>query len=443
MRSKLLAVTSLVIVLAVSACGGSDESDLPELRPFTPEQAERLHTLRDGIAALRGLPVASGVDEGSITREAYQAYSGSGLESLSEEDRAELEFYNEIWRLMRLIGPEDDLFTDIVEGYGAGVLGFYEFDSDALVLVDDSPDGKLSLSEESTIAHEYVHSLQDARFDLSAFVEDAEPEEGVIDERSTTLDCVYEGDASLAEELYMAQEHGEDWADAEDAGGELTPEQIETFLSIPPVILDYITFNYDECARFIKAVYADGGWAKVDELYANPPLTTEQILHPEKYFAGEQAVEITDTDFAELLGEGWTRSERSAFGEFDSGALLRASGISERDSIVAADGWAGGSIAHYLHGEGTDREAVVHLSLRFDTEQDFAEFGFAFGFAIVLQGWNVSPEADHIYWYEGEDAGYALQDLETLQFDIIYSTDATAAGVAKAALQDGLAVRSE
>ena len=44
-------------------------------------------------------------------------------------------------------------------------------------------------------------------------------------------------------------------------------------------------FPYFKGMVFCAKLTNEGGWAAIDEVYRNPPLSTEQILHPEKYRA--------------------------------------------------------------------------------------------------------------------------------------------------------------
>ncbi len=454
MRPKILGfLASGLCLLAAVACQGASPSSatpepyegppLPELTPFTSAQAEQFHAIRDDISALRGLPPVDTIREGSISREQWQDYNGGDLDALSDEDRADLDFYNEIWRLMRLIGPNDDLFAASDQTSDSTVVGFYNFIDDALVLIDGASGEEFSLDDESTIAHEYVHSFQDGRFDLEAFGENSAPEDNEISELGTTADCVTEGDASTASELYMKAEHGDDW---QEGAYTLSEEEIarltEALANVPRVILEYSGFNYDECARFVQAVQEQRGWAAVDAMYTDPPTTTEQVMHPQKYLDHEVAVALPDTDLTKTLGEGWHRGEIGAYGEFDVYAYFVSSGVSPGDAARAADGWAGGRSALYRRGDAGEAEqgALVHITLRWDTKADFDDFGVALWYTLGWQGWDVSDGGDHWYWYDGQDAGYALRDEESLQYDLIFANDATAAGIAKAALLGGLAV---
>ncbi|MEJ2757483.1 MAG: hypothetical protein P8046_03280, partial [Anaerolineales bacterium] len=76
-------------------------------------------------------------------------------------------------------------------------------------------------------------------------------------------------------------------------------------LSPSPAMEAIRTFPYEQGFDFTQAVFDSGGWSTVNALYANPPRTTEQILHPSKYLQGEVGSEIAYTDLVSILPEDW------------------------------------------------------------------------------------------------------------------------------------------
>ena len=86
---------------------------------------------------------------------------------------------------------------------------------------------------------------------------------------------------------------------------------------------------------FIARLANHGGWPAVDEAYRNPPLSTEQILHPEKY--RDQIDLPMSIDLGVLKpGDGWKEVCRNVLGEMQMGVMLRKHGAK-----TAAPGWDG------------------------------------------------------------------------------------------------------
>src|SRR5262249_43541499 len=115
------------------------------------------------------------------------------------------------------------------------------------------------------------------------------------------------------------------------------------------------------CARLTN----DGGWDALNEAYRRPPLSTEQVLHPEKYKAKPDPP--TAIDLGKLdVGPGWKELGRNVVGEMQLGVLLRRHGGKN-----AAAGWDGDRYAVF---EGPDgRLGLVWLST-WDSEDEAREF---------------------------------------------------------------------
>ena len=281
--SYSIAALIVGIVIWIAASGDAGEPTFTGQTPGVAE-LERLHDIRDRMASVRALDVASAISEEYLSRDDLTEYIDRSYGSISDADRREIESSTLVLRLLRMIGPEDDLLSIFADSSSLGIAGFYSYDDKRLVVVTEQLDG--SVIEESTLAHEYTHALQDKQFELDKFLEIQE--DASATEYGTTLSCVVEGDASLFEVRYLIDHYGDDWATlliAEyRADTELQELQVEYAAAVPGAIRRYTSFNYSECAAFVGAVWDEGGWEAVDQLYEKPPSTTEQVLHPSRYF---------------------------------------------------------------------------------------------------------------------------------------------------------------
>jgi hypothetical protein len=113
-----------------------------------------------------------------------------------------------------------------------------------------------------------------------------------------------------------------------------------------------------------------GGWDAVDALYETVPETTEQVLHPDKYQAGEGpiAIELPD-DLEDRIGPGWERTLDDTFGEFQTGVWLRDAGADNANE--AAAGWGGDRVV--VLEDGGDNWAAI-LATEWDSKADADEF---------------------------------------------------------------------
>ncbi len=435
----VLATAVIFVCLATSACGGggdsTEEIPLPPTAPFTPEQEARIHAIRDSAMDLRGLNVTSTIDEGTLTRDEVKAYFEEVEASSEGEDLEELETFSVAMRMLRIIGPEDDLLSLYSDFWGDGVAGFYSIDDEKLVLISDS--GDLSYDDQSTLAHEYVHSFQAAAFDLDAIDEIVEKEddtEAARTEYGTTSSCLLEGDAELSQYLYEEQVLGPDPGDLEPAN----PPAASTEPEIPPGFMRYMVFNYNECALWALALYLDGGltWDKINAAYGSPPSTTEQILHPEKYLAREKASDMPPFDLRDRKGDDWERVESAIFGEFDVYNYVATVLEDEDVAALAAAGWGVGWLNLYsAEGAEPDGEerVMAHVSLEFDTPPDFTEFLNVYNRVIDrLSGRSAARGLDNACWTDALGSAHVSWSEKQRRVDIVLATDsadlATAVG---------------
>ncbi|MHB1326487.1 MAG: hypothetical protein ACYC0L_09915 [Thermoleophilia bacterium] len=99
-----------------------------------------------------------------------------------------------------------------------------------------------------------------------------------------------------------------------------------------------------------------GGWPAVDSVYGKPPLSTEQVMHTEKYLSGEAPVLVDLPDMGDSIGPGWSLSFENKLGEFGLVELLSAD-ISSLRARRAAAGWGGDAIEYYEGPEGAGQDS--------------------------------------------------------------------------------------
>ena len=279
-------------------------------------------------------------------------------------------------RLYKALGliPVDaklrDLTLDLLSG---GVAGFYRNDQNKLYVV--SKTGTPGVIERFTFAHEYDHALQDQNYTVF------KDQVGVRDQSDRLLarQAVYEGDATLV----MTQ-----WAVKALSPQDLTelialstdPASAALLARMPPILRETLIYPYTTGFAYVQRAQSSGGWAAVNKLYQRMPVSTEQILHPEKYAASEAPVKVSlPADLTTRLGKGWTVSLEDTFGELQMGIWLAAGSPATATSTAAAAGWGGDRLAVI---EGPDGAWAVAMHTVWDTEQDATEFETAATLAL-------------------------------------------------------------
>ncbi len=255
------------------------------------------------------------------------------------------------------LAPEDvDLAALVERLYREQVLGLY-VPEEATLYVRSAP-GPRSPAVEGTTAHEIVHALQDQHFDLRRLRRRTEDDP----EASAAASALVEGDAVLTQQLWSQahqseQERQRARAETAAAGGSALDDA-------PQYVRAALYFPYVEGARFVAALHAAGGYSLVDDAFADPPTTTEQVLHPDRYRAGEPALPARVTGHP---GEGWRRDTDYPFGQFDLSQLLEPLGA--ETAARAAEGWGGGAVRSWRRGQDT----ATGLTLVMDTAGDALE----------------------------------------------------------------------
>lgn len=390
-RSRTLRVALLALLsLALVACGSSTPSAAPTASPTpgttpaasasaAPSASDDAAALYDAIEQqvieIRGLQPTKPVARELISEAELRTIL---TQQFDEETPPEYLAANE--RLYKALGlmPEDgslrDLSLDMLSG---GVAGFYRNDQGKLYVV--SRTGAVGGNEKVTFAHEFAHALQNQH---STVFKD---QDGVLDRSDWIMarQAVFEGDATVVMTRWaLAPDHltTQDLQDVVAAGSD--PALAALMERIPPIMRETLLYPYSTGAAFVQAIQADGGWAAVDALYDRMPESTEQILHPEKYTAGEAPVAVTlPTDIATRLGTGWTVPLEDTFGEFQTGIWLREGGVATAAANDAAAGWGGDRMAVI---QGPDGAWSVAWQTVWDTEADAEAFETAATTALSM-----------------------------------------------------------
>jgi hypothetical protein len=262
-----------------------------------------------------------------------------------------------------------DLYVDLL---GSQVAGYYDPEAKQLFVVSRS--GRIGTTEKVTFAHEFTHALQDQAFGLGGIDVDAVGQ----GDRSLGRLGLVEGDATLLMTRWLSRH-----LTAAEIRELLVvdPEAQAQLAKMPAILRDTLLFPYQQGLIFATGIWAKGGWEAVDRAYGRLPDSTEQVLHPGKYEAGEKPVEVSldAATLAKAMGAGWKETPADTLGEFQLTVWLRENGLRALVAEAAAAGWGGDRLA-YLRGP----EGAYALVMRtaWDTAADAAEFVDAAGTAV-------------------------------------------------------------
>jgi len=374
---RALAVAAIATI-AVTACGGltpspsTSPSPSPTATPRPTEAAAPVdpkQVYADIEAAVTGIRALEASDPVAPVVLDAQGIRDLTAKTVREDNPPELLAANE--RLLKGLGllPDDASLEDLyVELLGGQVAGLYNPDDKELYVVSKS--GNLGPTEKSTFAHEFTHALQDQNFGIDSLDMD---EVGEGDRGIARLSLV-EGDASLVMTYWQIQNLSQ-LELLRMIGESLNPEVSGGLEGMPAILRESLMFPYTQGLAFVQGLQASGGWQAVDDAYADPPASTEQILHPEAYAAGEVPVDVElPDDLAAKMGEGWSVGLEDTFGEFQLKLWLDQAAADAAISTQASTGWGGDRIALL---DGPDDAWAIAMDTAWDSELDASEFSDA------------------------------------------------------------------
>jgi hypothetical protein len=347
----------------------------------TPESDEALPVdlrkamskIETQVIGLRGLQPTGSVERDLITADELKEIVTTDFFSEYTDEDARQDVL--ILSALGLLPEGFELKQFYNDLYSEQIAGFYDSEEKEMYVVQDTGFGGY---EKITYAHEYTHVLQDQVYGLEEGLGLDEESCEADSERCAAVTALIEGDATLTELLWFQSFATEQ--DYEDYNKAFEDFESPIFDSAPPYMAADLYFPYEYGYIFVQLLYNDGGFDAVDAAYEDIPLSTEQILHPEKY-PDDQPLKVTLPDLTAILGEGWTLYDDNVMGEWYTYLILNkayeeAYRLSESIAEDAAEGWGGDAYAFYLN-DSTD-EVVFIMDALWDTVDDAEEFADAF-----------------------------------------------------------------
>jgi hypothetical protein len=243
----------------------------------TPEELAR------EVGEVGGIPFRRDVPLDFMTHDELDRYVSALLDDEYPESRARIDERTLV--AFDLLTPDTRLRELRKRLLLENVIGFYDERPGKKRLYAVSSDRKLTPANQIILSHELRHALQDQY----ASVHDLLPDSvGDFDDRRLALLSVLEGDATLVMEKFMVHRMG--IPGEMDVSGLSLPAP--PVAGAPPILADQLVLPYVRGLEFVKALYERGGWNAVRDAWSKPPVSTEEILHPEEYLAHRSFSEV-------------------------------------------------------------------------------------------------------------------------------------------------------
>lgn len=360
-----------------------------------------------------GMIELSGWEYGTRAKEMADALAGDELRALS--------------RLAIAGGmlPEGTDLATLAASFAASSAGATYSPMHRRVLILAGQGADAPARDESLITHEYVHALQDQHFDLLKLLA-ARPYNF---DRAEAAFAVVEGDAMNVQrrreqtDAVWSRRTLEEIGSNEDARFGEYRKEIGAFF--PPLLTETFIFRYRDGTRFVETVRRKSGVRGIDELFRRPPASSEQVLHPEKYFARESPREVTLNEDA-FAANDWKVAAATPLGELGvRGLLLKV--LPPAEATRAAAGWGGDRAYLFERAKATP---LFVWKTYWDKPVDAAEFFRAYntlrGKAGDTRDGNGNDPAEFI-WRDG-GARLTIVRVEQDQVVVIRGAEADARG---------------
>ena len=335
--------------------------------PLDAELRSQMAEIESQVIQLRGLLPSESVSRSLLTSDQLrERVIQDFLGDYAHEDALQ---DVRLLSLLGLIEPGIDLWQLYADLLTEQIAGFYDTETDGMIVVCGSGFGGV---ERLTFAHEYTHALQDQTYDIRDGLQYNNDACDTDSERCFAIQALIEGDATLLQEQWLRTFAGDE--DRSDLLEFFADFDMPVFDNAPPYIQSELTFPYFWGLHFVRSLYLEGGWAAVDTAYQNPPLSSEQILHPERY-PKDSPVTLVSPNLADELNSGWEKTVHDVFGEWATRMVLNEYLPIDQASL-AAEGW-GGDLLLFFYQEEDGVEALV-LITQWDTMRDAHEFSAAF-----------------------------------------------------------------
>jgi hypothetical protein len=330
---------------------------------------------------VRGLRFARDVPVRIQSGEEITAFVASRI------DEHELEHARVFYVAIGLLPADLDARQMLLDVMGEQIVGFYDPDSATLVVRDDVARALVDLDEtdhdgeeqgsEIVLVHELVHALQDEQLGLGRHYHFAEGHRERTGDETNAFMSLVEGDATLAMIGWLAERAHHHLSaltsDPATLRSLVSPEAMAgtgpALAAAPPIVRAPLLSRYVDGMLFCAALHARGGFRIVDAAHHDPPTTSEQVLHPERYFAHDDGEHVEIPAMPALESLGFTAHDEDVLGELELGVWLGIGSGSDRDA-AAAEGWGGDRLRVYRDASGTTCSVWW---TRWDTEADALE----------------------------------------------------------------------
>jgi hypothetical protein len=350
LQAHALFVRSLkrVPILALTGWLAGCSSSHPLSKISAPP--ESLNELKQRVALLRELPFKR---ELSFANQSPNTTEVPPERFFSDEYGAQsLLYVSQAYKRLGLLPESTDYAAALADYVRLERAFYYEARRDLIVISPDAPQLVQAMTkapnhnlEQLPVVFALTRALQEQHFQWQVRLNRIS-----LEDRKLAFRALAVGDTVLVGTAYL-QRFGQTTGPPDPA---LTVARWATALEkrgshLPQLLQQKLIFPYREGSQFVQWAHAAKGWSGVNALYAEPPFSTSQILHPEKYYGNrENPLYISPSGLARQMTASAVVDQ--GLGEYLVQLLLTSS-LSRQEARQIAAGWTGDQLSAYLDGE--------------------------------------------------------------------------------------------
>ena len=369
----LLGIPSLALLAL--ACTSSQES----LSKPAPATSDLIRTLQKEVTAIRGLAFTGDVTVGEYTRDELNTFWTKDMERSMTRD--EVKRIHKSLVQFGLILEHVDLYQVWINRNVSSTNALYNWETKEVRLMRQSEGepAKDVWSRDRMLVHELCHAAQDQHYNLCTLPVELKDNNDLV----LAVKALCEGDATIVSLKWGFKEDFDGFWKLFDRNF-MEGIKVNESQGFPAYLENAKFFPYGPGSDFVRKVLkrANWDWGAISKAYSDLPGSTEQILHPEKYFESgrDYPQNVIVEGLAAILGDGWNEVYHNVHGEFGVRLLLEEFRIgSPRSRRQAAEGWDGDRYYVLEHAHGA--LASVWLTV-WDSKEDAREFVDAYALAL-------------------------------------------------------------
>ncbi len=369
--------------------------------PALPGRAEIDATMQE-LSNITGFPVRHPVIFESITRDKVNQFLQDRIKEVVKPE--ELQAEERTLKKFGFVPADFDLKKTTIDLLTEQAAAFYDFHRKKLFIAD----WVAAEMRNVALVHELAHALADQNYSLEKFTQKGQKDS----EKSLARQSVVEGQASWLMSEVMARRMGRTLNNQQLAREVLTSAsepgggQYPVFDNAPLYLRETLLFPYTQGQQFQQAVYNQSGKRAFAELFRRPPVSTQQILHPDLYFRAIQPV----SPRLPHSPKGMRGIIEGSLGELDHSILLRQYTSKEAADEVSPH-WKGAS--YRLFESKADKRLILFYTSQW-SDPEIAKRFFSLYQEVLAHKWKsmqVTSRNDSRVAGRGDD-GYFLLTLE-------------------------------